>query len=162
MNEEEFFNKYVMGNPFNLKKSIIAHCRTLDKYDVYQWVADDEVKIKNLLEENQQLKEQLEEEQKDYDRMFGLWHNNPLIKKFDDEYDEEDKKKNPNRDYAYLLPNAEEVYKRYYNLKEQLEKSEKSRKKVIYHIKNNVEDYEFENTEHYVEILDILDIDKGE
>lgn len=60
MNEEEFFNKYVMGNPFNLKKSIIAHCRTLDKYDVYQWVADDEVKIKNLLEENQQLKEQLE------------------------------------------------------------------------------------------------------
>ena len=47
-------------------------------------------------------------------------------------------------------------------LKEKLEASERARKKVIYHIKNNVEDYEFENTEHYVEILDILDIDKGE
>lgn len=47
-------------NPFDFKEAIIAHCRTLDKYDVYQWVADDEVKINNLLEENRQLKEQLE------------------------------------------------------------------------------------------------------
>lgn len=59
MNEEEFFNKYVMRNPFDFKKSIIAHCRTLDKYDVYQWVADDEEKIKNLLEENNQLKKDI-------------------------------------------------------------------------------------------------------
>ena len=48
-------------NSFDFKEAIIAHCRTLDKYDVYQWVADDEVKINNLLEENRQLKEQLEE-----------------------------------------------------------------------------------------------------
>lgn len=118
--------------------------------------------IEQLKKENQQLKEKLEEAEKEYDRIFGLWHNRKLIKKFDDEYDEEDKKKNPNRDYAYTMPDAEEVYKRYYDLKGRLEASEKSRKKVIYHIKNNVEDYEFENTEHYVEILDILDIDKGE
>lgn len=44
-------------NTFDFKECIIAHCRTLDKDDVYQWVADDEVKINNLLEENQQLKE---------------------------------------------------------------------------------------------------------
>lgn len=49
-------------NTFDFKECIIAHCRTLDKDDVYQWVADDEVKINNLLEENQQLKEQLKEQ----------------------------------------------------------------------------------------------------
>lgn len=31
---------------------------------MYQWVADDEVKINNLLEENQQLKEKLEASEK--------------------------------------------------------------------------------------------------
>ena len=65
-----------------------------------------------------QLKEQLEEAEKEYDRTFGLWHNRKLIKKFDDEYNEEYKKNNPERDYAYVLPDAEEVYKRYYELKE--------------------------------------------
>lgn len=139
-------------------KNICKDCNNKKQKDVYK----NSKNYHKLQQENQQLKEQLEEEQKDYDRMFALWHNNPLIKKFDDEYDEEDKKKNPNRDYAYTMPDAEEVYKRYYDLKERLEASERARKKVIYHIKNNVEDYEFENTEHYVEILDILDIDKGE
>lgn len=75
MNEEEFFNKYVMGNPFNLKKSIITHCRTLDKYDVYQWVADDEVKIKNLLEENQQLKEKLEQRDNIINKLIEIKYN---------------------------------------------------------------------------------------
>lgn len=78
----------------------------------------------NAMQENQQLKEQLEEAEKDYDRIFGLWHNRKLIKKFDDEYNEEDKKKNPNRNYAYIMPDAEEVYKRYYELKEQLQQKE--------------------------------------
>ena len=60
MNDEDFISKFIKENPFDFKKGIIAHCRTLDKYDVYQWVADDEVKIKNLLEENQQLKGSLQ------------------------------------------------------------------------------------------------------
>ena len=64
MNDEDFISKFIKENPFDFKKGIIAHCRTLDKYDVYQWVADDEVKIKNLLEEKQQLKEKLEKERK--------------------------------------------------------------------------------------------------
>lgn len=76
MNEEEFFNKYVMRNPFDFKKSIIAHCRTLDKYDVYQWVADDEEKIKNLLEENNQLKEQLEASERARKEAIELVKNN--------------------------------------------------------------------------------------
>lgn len=125
-----------------------------------------------LRKENQQLKEQLEEEQKDYDRMFGLWHNNPLIKKFDDEYDEEDKKKNPNRDYIYLLPSAEEVYKRYYDLKERLEASEKARKESM-RILGEYRHYTLPTEEQNRENEDIIDkvynnlilkqdIDKGE
>lgn len=77
-----------------------------------------------LLEENNQLKEQLQQQEEEYDRMFALWHSRKLIKKFDDEFDEEDKKKNPNRDYACICPDAEEVYKRYYELKEQLKQKE--------------------------------------
>ena len=62
--DKDFISKFIKENPFDFKKGIIAHCRTLDKYDVYQWVADDEVKIRNLLEEKQQLKEKLEKERK--------------------------------------------------------------------------------------------------
>ena len=112
-----------------------------------------------LRKENQQLKVQLEDEQKEYDRMFCLWHNNPLIKKFDDEFDEEDKKKNPNRDYVYVSPNAEEVYKRYYALREQLERSEKARKEAIEYLNNST----MVASSYYHQrqcLLDILDIEK--
>ena len=57
-----YYIDYKKDNPFDFKEAIIAHCRTLDKYDVYQWVADDEVKINNLLEENRQLIEYLKEQ----------------------------------------------------------------------------------------------------
>ena len=62
--DKDFISNFIKDNPFDFKKDIIAHCRTLDKYDVYQWVADDEVKINNLLEENQQLKEKLKASEK--------------------------------------------------------------------------------------------------
>ena len=50
-------------------------------------------KSQRLQQENQQLKEQLQQQEEEYDRMFALWHSRKLIKKFDDEFDEEDKKK---------------------------------------------------------------------
>ena len=84
-----------------------------------------------LRKENQQLKEE-------FDRMFAIYHSRKLIKKFDDEYDEEDKMKNPNRDYACVCPDAEEVYKRYYELKEQLQQKED----IIYKIKKCIEEKE--------------------
>lgn len=71
--------------------------------------------IKGLIEENQELKKQLEE----LEFIVGLRQKRNLIHKFDKEYDEEDKKKNPNRDYAGIIPDAEEVYKRYYAMKAQ-------------------------------------------
>ena len=39
------------------RKFIIAECRRIDRLDVYNWVADDELKIKQLQQENKQLKE---------------------------------------------------------------------------------------------------------
>ena len=71
--------------------------------------------IENLEEENQELKKQLEE----VEFIVGLRKKRNLIHKFDKEYDDEDKKKNPNRDYAGIVPDAEEVYRRYYSMKNQ-------------------------------------------
>ena len=41
------------------KKFIIGECRRMDRLDVYEWVADDELKIKQLQQENNQLKEKI-------------------------------------------------------------------------------------------------------
>lgn len=71
--------------------------------------------IKDLIKENQELKKQLEE----VEFIVGLRQKRNLISKFDKEYDEEDKKKKPNRNYAGITPDAEEVYRRYYAMKNQ-------------------------------------------
>lgn len=63
--------------------------------------------------------DELLEENKELELIIGLRQERNLISKFDKEYDEEDKKKNPNRDYAGIMPDAEEVYKRYYSMKNQ-------------------------------------------
>ena len=68
-----------------------------------------------LLVENKELEERIEE----VEFIVGLRQKRNLISKFDKEYDEEDKKKNPNRDYAGIMPDAEEVYRRYYTMKNQ-------------------------------------------
>ena len=63
--------------------------------------------------------DELLEENKELELIIGLRQKRNLISKFDKEYDEEDKKKNPNREYAGIMPDAEEVYKRYYSMKKQ-------------------------------------------
>lgn len=103
--------------------------------------------------ENQQLKEE-------FDRMFAVYHSRKLIKKFNDEYDEEDKTKNPNRDYACICPDAEEVYKRYYELKEQLQQKEDIINKIKKYLRENEKEYgSLEDNEKI--ILRIID-NKGE
>ena len=71
-----------------------------------------------LMEENQELKKQLEE----LEFKVGLRQKRNLINKFNKEYDEEDKKKNPNRSHTEIIPDAEEVYRRYYTMKTQQKK----------------------------------------
>ena len=68
-----------------------------------------------LMEENQELKKKLEE----LELIVTLSKKRNLISKFNKEYDEEDKKKNPDRNYAEIMPDAEEVYRRYYAMKTQ-------------------------------------------
>ena len=70
--------------------------------------------IDKLQQENQELKKQLEE----LESIVGLRQKRNLINKFNKE-DEEDKKKNPNRSHAEIIPDAEEVYRRYYAMKTQ-------------------------------------------
>lgn len=74
-------------------------------------------KIGNLRKQNKELKEQ----NKELELIVGLRQKRNLISKFDKEYDKEDKEKNPNRDYACVIPDAEVVYQRYYKQKEVIE-----------------------------------------
>lgn len=53
MEDKEFMGKYILNNPFDFKQGIISHCREMDKIDVYNWVAEDELKIDKLQQENQ-------------------------------------------------------------------------------------------------------------
>ena len=92
-------------------KNICRECQNKKQAQIYR----DSKKVKELEKENQELKKQLEE----LEFIVGLRQKRNLIHKFDKEYDEEDKKKNPNRDYAGIIPDAEEVYKRYYAMKTQ-------------------------------------------
>lgn len=95
----------------NIKKDLIS---ILNKYDIKYVVADTEL-IRDLSKENKELKKQLEE----LESIVGLRQKRNLINKFNKEYDEEDKKKNPNKNHAEIIPDAEEVYKRYYEMKNQ-------------------------------------------
>ena len=72
--------------------------------------------------------------------IVGLRQKRNLISKFDKEYDEEDKKKNPNRDYAGIMPDAEEVYKRYYSMKKQ-------QKKFVEYMNKTIEELEFDDVD---------------
>lgn len=120
--------------------------------------------IKVLINKNKQLKE----ENEGLKLIVGLRQKRNLIRKFDKEYDAEDKKKNPNRTYAGIIPDAEVVYQRYYKQKEVIEDVRK-------YIDNNTEfehngdDYGYtewvnikpQNIVFINELLQILDKAKG-
>lgn len=60
MNMEEndiLLNNFIKSNPFDFKQGIISYCRKMDKLDVYEWVAEDELKIKNLTNRNKELED---------------------------------------------------------------------------------------------------------
>ncbi len=80
MNIEDKKNmeKYILNNPFDFKQGIISHCREMDKIDVYNWVAEDELKINELQQENKILKENAENNDKVVDKVN---FENMLLKK---------------------------------------------------------------------------------
>lgn len=59
MEDKEFMEKYILNNSFEFKQGIISHCREMDKIDVYNWVAEDELKIDKLQQENKQLQKDI-------------------------------------------------------------------------------------------------------
>lgn len=77
MEDKEFMEKYILNNPFEFKQGIISHCREMDKIDVYNWVAEDELKIDKLQQENKQLKEKLDCDLQwafKYEKQVGNWN----------------------------------------------------------------------------------------
>lgn len=57
MNEENliFIDRLIKDNPDYFKQEIIDHCRKMNNYEVYEWVANDEIKIQQLHKEKGQL-----------------------------------------------------------------------------------------------------------
>lgn len=93
----------------------------MNKYKLRDITKD--YQLVDMFEKLQQENQQLIAEVKELELIIGLRQTRNLIHKFDKEYDEEDKRKNPNRDYASIMPDAEEVYKRYYEQQERINKA---------------------------------------
>ena len=117
MNKEDYSKYYVQGSDHYLIPK-----------DVFDELFDEMVNWK--------------EEVKELELIIGLRQERNLISKFDKEYDEEDKKKNPNRDYAGIMPDAEEVYKRYYSMKNQQKEFVEYMNKTIEELECDDEDDE--------------------
>ena len=78
--------------------------------------------------ENKELKEEV----KEYEYIFNTMHQRELINKFDKEYSKEavKKAKQEGRQIAGAYPDAEEVYKRYYDQKDRIDKANKEIKEL--------------------------------
>ena len=122
MNKEDYFKYYIQGSDhYLLPKDVfielfneMSNWREEEK-ELNQKYLNAVADYETTMSELQELKKQLEE----VEFIVGLRQKRNLIHKFDKEYDDEDKKKNPNRDYAGIMPDAEEVYRRYYSMKNQ-------------------------------------------
>lgn len=69
MNKEEnktLLENFIKSNPFDFKQGIISHCKQLDKADVYEWIAEDELKIQQLQINWNELKKWLKEKEQEY------------------------------------------------------------------------------------------------
>ena len=76
-------------------------------------------KIKQLKKENRKLKEDLE----DYERIFDIWNKRKLINKFNKEFSKKMVKEERAKGNKIVsaIPDAEYVYKKYYEKVEQLD-----------------------------------------
>ena len=78
-------------------------------------------KYQQVCDELTSEKMDLEEDLKDYDRIFDIWSKRKLIKKFNKEFSKEcvKEEKKKGRKIAGAIPDAEYVYKMYYELKKE-------------------------------------------
>jgi hypothetical protein len=77
--------------------------------------------LNGLLKENQKLKEDLE----DYERIFDIWNKRKLINKFNKEFSKKMVKEERAKGNKIVsaIPDAEYVYKKYYEKVEQIDKA---------------------------------------
>ena len=110
--------------------------------------------LARLQEENLNLKEEI----KELDFLVGLRQKRGLISRFDREFNEEDKIKNPNRSYVGIIPDAEEVYERYYNMKAQQKAFIKWLEKEIDIRKSDIDKFskDYENYKVYYLLINDL------
>lgn len=146
MNYKEF-KKYVDKNNKNIADKL------KDNEEELAFYTNLVKRFNDICEENAELKKQLEE----VEFIVGLRQKRNLIHKFDKEYDEEDKKKNPNRDYAGIMPDAEEVYRRYYGMKTQQKEFTNYLEDKIYTIEPKgtgiIYNCEYDSEEDYVNAM---------
>ena len=88
---------------------------------------------------------------------LGLWHSRELVKKFDKEYDTEDLILHPDRTYAGVMPDAEEVYKRYYKQKKILQNIVEFINKRMFESVKYHTSYGYEEVRLYLELLRKID-----
>ena len=82
--------------------------------------------LKEIEKEHQRTNGELREEIKEYQYIFNAKHKRKLIKKFDKEFSKEYVKKAKEQgknDIVRAYPDVEEVYRRYYELKDRIDKA---------------------------------------
>lgn len=113
--------------------------------------------IDKTYEELQQENQELKEEIKELELILGLKQKRKLISKFDEEYNEEyneeNKKKHLNDNHAEIIPDAEEIYKRYYKQKEVIDRTIKYCEKQLEYGKTDCIPARIFACEHILNIL---------
>lgn len=111
--------------------------------------------LSRLQQENQELKEAIE----DYERIFDIWSKRTLINKFNKEYSKKVVKEEREKGHKIVsaLPDAEYVYKKYYELQERIDKAIDKLGRYATKLRNNGGAFAF-----CVDLLDILKGDSNE
>lgn len=126
-------------------------------------------KIKQLKKENQKLKEDLE----DYERIFDIWNKRKLINKFNKEFSKKTVKEERAKGNKIVgaIPDAEYVYKKYYEKVEQLDLYKSVIDKAIEYIKefswyyakdDGTKGFVIEEEKEETFVNELLEILKGE
>lgn len=92
--------------------------------DTLQWLIFGYNECARLLNETEKENQELKQDVKEWEYIFNTMHQRKLITKFDKEFSKEmvKKAKQEGNEIAGAYPDAEEVYKRYYDQKDRIDK----------------------------------------
>lgn len=112
--------------------------------------------VLNILEQLQQENQELKEAIEDYERIFDIWSKRTLINKFNKEYSKKVVKEEREKGHKIVgaLPDVEYVYKKYYELQERIDKAIDKLGRYATELRSNVD--------AFAVCVDLLDILKGD